>query len=299
MHYDEAVSVVGQFPQNAPSLIAQLKPSLRVHAKRVDSHNLRVGESRIGGHPDLPAGFEWPTWHARRNEFSKQGRKLVDKGTRHLDFVAQLRLSDLPLERFEGMPRTGMLHFFYDIEEQPWGYDPCDRGAWKVIYLPGDSHDLVATAPPREVHNLRLYPCRVAATPEWTLPDPVYLNHSDTDWDLEEYEALRTKLAGGSAWGDVKHRMFGHPDVVQNPMELECQLASSGVYVGDLEGYESERAKALKHGADDWRLLLQIDSDEDNPGWMWGDSGRIYYWIRQSQLRKLDFSDVWLVLQCF
>ena len=92
--------------------------------------------------------------------------------------------------------------------------------------------------------------------------------------------------------------MLGPAQNIQGEMELECQLASHGIYCGNSDGFESERAQRLREGAPDWRLLLQIDTDEDGPGWMWGDVGRIYFWIKQQDLRSLRFDDVWLILQC-
>ncbi len=47
------------------------------------------------------------------------------------------------------------------------------------------------------------------------------------------------------------------------------------------------------------QLLLQIDSDEKGLGTMWGDAGRVYYGIRQQDLQKRDFSNVWLILRCY
>ena len=47
-----------------------------------------------------------------------------------------------------------------------------------------------------------------------------------------------------------------------------------------------------------WRLLLQIDSDERGPGWMWGDAGTIYFWIREKDVAARQFDDVWLIFQC-
>ena len=41
----------------------------------------------------------------------------------------------------------------------------------------------------------------------------------------------------------------------------------------------------LKPNAKDWRLLLQIDSNEEN-NYMWGDSGRLYFWIRKVDLAE-------------
>jgi uncharacterized protein YwqG len=81
-------------------------------------------------------------------------------------------------------------------------------------------------------------------------------------------------------------------------MELECQLASNGIYCGGASCNQVEEAKALAAGASNWRLLLQIDTDEDGPGWMWGDVGRIYFWVKQQDVRSLRFDDAWLVLQC-
>jgi uncharacterized protein YwqG len=47
----------------------------------------------------------------------------------------------------------------------------------------------------------------------------------------------------------------------------------------------------------DWHLLLQVDS-EQAAGMMWGDVGRLYYWIRSKDLKAGNFDNVWLVLQC-
>jgi len=55
-------------------------------------------------------------------------------------------------------------------------------------------------------------------------------------------------------------------------LELECQLVTNGLYLGDLSGYKDPRRKELEPGADDWTLLIQIDSD-DKAKMMWGDGG--------------------------
>lgn len=80
-------------------------------------------------------------------------------------------------------------------------------------------------------------------------------------------------------------------------MELECQLVSNGVYCGDSEGYHSRRVAELAAGAGSWRLLLQLDSDDD-AGMMWGDLGSLYFWIREEDARNADFSNAWMILQC-
>jgi uncharacterized protein YwqG len=69
--------------------------------------------------------------------------------------------------------------------------------------------------------------------------------------------------------------------------------------MGNSSGYNDPRRPELEKGAADWQLLLQIDSDEKNLGVMWGDVGRVYFWIRRQDLGKRDFGNVWLILQCY
>jgi len=96
---------------------------------------------------------------------------------------------------------------------------------------------------------------------------------------------------------EIVHRLLGHPDPIQGDMQLECQLASNGIYVGDPAGYTDPRAAALRPRATEWRLLFQVDS-EDAADMMWGDVGRLYYWIRDADLRASNFDNCWMILQC-
>ena len=93
------------------------------------------------------------------------------------------------------------------------------------------------------------------------------------------------------------HQLLGHPREIQGEMQLECQLASNGVYCGNPEGYQNPLVRELEPGASQWTLLFQCDSD-DQAGWMWGDVGRLYFWITESDLISRRFDNVWMVLQC-
>lgn len=94
------------------------------------------------------------------------------------------------------------------------------------------------------------------------------------------------------------HQLLGLPHAIQgDAMELECQLASNGLYCGSETGYEDPRAHVLRSSAVDWRLLMQFDSD-DSVGTMWGDAGRLYFWVRNQDLAVRDFSKTWCILQC-
>ena len=50
--------------------------------------------------------------------------------------------------------------------------------------------------------------------------------------------------------------------------------------------------------APDWRLLLQVDSDE-RLGTQWGDAGSIYFLVRPDALERRAFERTWLIGQCY
>lgn len=248
-----------------------------------------LGESRFGGLPDVPLGFQWSRWDVpqRRDLFgavSRESRKNAP-----LDFIAQIRLSDLRAIDFDSpLPATGYLYFFYDMQSQPWGYDPVDARGSRVLYVADETTELARLDAPVGVTEGTSEPCALVFEPQWTLPH---------DWQGgDDYWELQGRLAGNS--DKTIHRILGHPQIIQNPMELECQLASHGIDCGTSSGYQSAEAQDLAEGAPDWRLLLQVDSDSQLD-WCWGDAGRIYYWIKEQDLARRKFDETWLILQCY
>jgi uncharacterized protein YwqG len=97
------------------------------------------------------------------------------------------------------------------------------------------------------------------------------------------------------------HHLLGYADPIQDGrMDLQCQLITHGLSLGHDSYFEDPRRLELERGASDWRLLLQIDTDAGDEGFgsMWGDAGRIYYWIQRQALEARSFDHCWLVLQC-
>lgn len=295
MTREEAIDLIRRSPfrHRIDEWAPLLRPSMTMHTTRVQLGDLAFGDSRIGGDPDLPEGFEWPRRRGR-TQSSVAGGKYEVISNPWLHFIAQIRVTDLPSHADrELLPATGTLYFFYDCEGQPWGFDPKDRGAARVIYIPGDPTKWVRGSQiPEQQAAITSYPSRIEFSPSWTLPGS--MSTDEAEWD--SWFELKEQLGDTRGW---RHRLLGHPDEVQNPMELECQLVSNGLNCGDAKGYDDPRRKQLEAGAADWQLLLQIDSDEEGPGWMWGDSGMIYFWIRKQELARADFDNIWLVLQCF
>ena len=101
--------------------------SIRLKAAYANE-DLPVGNSRFFGNPDVWEGFEWPA--------IEQDGELYD-----LTFMCQINCAEIaPYDRVGKLPRTGMLYFFYDLDEMPC--DPSDIKAAKVLYYDGDAGSL-------------------------------------------------------------------------------------------------------------------------------------------------------------
>ena len=268
----------------AADLEKLVEPSIRIRTEPADDQQLEVGVSKIGGAPDLPEATEWPRW---------KGAPLA--------FIAQLNMVDVAkYDLTGGLPQSGLLSFFYDARQETWGFDPNDRGSWQVLFFEGGQPVLRRTQPPADLpKESRFKQCKLAFSTELTLPPWESLNVEALDLTEKETDNYIELLERTSGEDGPIHRLLGHPEPIQNEMQLECQLTFHGLYTGNATSYQDPRRRELEKGATVWQLLLQIDSDEENAGMMWGDGGRLYFWIRKDDLKKRAFGNVWMVLQCY
>lgn len=283
----------------AEAIVGYVVPSIELSA--AVSATVPVGATKVGGVPDLPVEAPWP----RRSERVRRFPMQPVLGAIPLAFLAQVDLAEvaeaLPADE-NPLPASGLLSFFYDAHDQPWGYDPEDRRDFRVIYS-GPTEGLVPATPPEDLPEMcRFARQAVSLHRKPSLPG----DRSDelhalglTDEECEGYWAFCDARRNGPL-----HQLLGHPDAVQDAdMEVQCQLVSRGI---PLEAYwDPIRAgndppphlAALAEGAKGaWRLLLQLDSD-DGSGMLWGDAGMLYFWVTERGLGEKDFDDAWVVLQ--
>jgi uncharacterized protein YwqG len=191
-----------------------------------------------------------------------------------------------------------LLSFFYDAEQTTWGFDPKDSGSWRVMHS-SDLSSLERFELPASLPDYARYPaCKVEFVKTVTLPpwDSLFVEKLNlTETERDAYYDLLDNLHEETA-GPL-HQVGGHPATIQGEMQLECQLVSHGIYCGGVECYADPRRAELESGAEDWCLLLQIDSD-DNSEMMWGDVGMIYFWIQRQALEQQQFEKAWMILQC-
>lgn len=197
-----------------------------------------------------------------------------------------------------------MLSFFYDSEQSTWGFNPDDRGSATVFWFP-ELGELRRRELPDNLPSRGRFASRsVRFIPEWTVPDwphfdaepAVQARQVPIDADFDALARIKTQLAG-TAGTRTCHRLGGHPETVQGEMLDELALVDHGIYMGGLTEPKARSKVNLRAEAKRWRLLLQVDSDDDL-GTMWGDVGRIYFWIRDDHLADRSFDRSWLILQC-
>lgn len=283
--------------RHADLLGPALRRSIRVSAVPLDSlKDLETGASRLFVEPDLPPDLAWPAY---------QGTPMAP--------VAQINLADVAaFDEEQRMPKRGWLYFFHATEASPTitGHDPAHRPAWKAIHADVDVNllkrakwpDGLARSQPR---------CRVRFWKEWTLPslseEPQVLRGDDraSFYYRDLRDALTCRPEREPGW----HHLLGHANNVSGPMRPICALTAQGrAYTYDTD-LKSESAQALTAGADQWTLLLQVDLDglgmadippEEMPLMVFyghDSSDSLFFWIRNDDLARADFSNVWCIRQ--
>jgi uncharacterized protein YwqG len=294
-------------------ILELIKPSILIKTHSEQG----LGRSHFGGEPEIPPGFEMPTWDTapylrselqylqQNNRFNPDYQqtaianiqKLLEENTIYpLTYLGQIFLEELPeLGGIIHLPRTGILYFFYDLYNSPPGSRSSSRGGWRSIYV---------NTPPNRVENVTEYGdtqewfphCSLTFTPRWMFCVPEHkvnqLDHISDPELLIVRRELHDRFSIQTNWGGYsgEHRILGYPSTIQNEMERMCQLRFHGI---DEDG---EQLEEIESGVDDWQLLVQFDSD-DNVNWQFGDSGKLFFWIRKQDLEQQDFSNVWFDFQ--
>ena len=246
------------------------------------------GATRFGGVPDVPPGFEWP--------FFETATYCEDEvKPRPLAFLAQFNCAELaPFDRDGLLPHEGLLSFFYELGSQRWGFDPGDAGCARVFWFREPVSP--AAMPPELPEEFRLPAFGIGLTAEDALPHPedLFCGRSGPEWEALQQSAWDLLDDEGP---EDRSFLLGWPDIMQGCMTVECELVRRGHYTGS--GWETipevDRREASATSTQDWLLLMQLSSRDD---WMFGDCGRIYFYIRREDLAARHFDRVWLILQC-
>lgn len=252
------------------------------------------GGTRFGGVPDVPADFLWPTFETNTYD---------DDTVKHrpLSFLAQFNCAEFAgLDREGLLPQTGLLSFFYELDAQRWGFDPKDSGCARVYWF-ADTSALAPAAFPESLDaDFRLPMLSISAESAYSLPDWSDFARIEPHTTCAQWETMLADADGKAP--DACSRLLGWPNIIQNNMTLECALVTQGHYLGGLWDTvsEAEKAEAASRSVNEWRLLFQLDTvEQDDFELMFGDCGSIYFYIRKADLAERRFDRVWLILQCY
>ena len=222
-----------------------------------DEADMALGQSKIGGSPDLPMNWRLPTYEEKP-----------------LGFVAQVNLDEIPAQiRNPILPQTGILYFFSVFAWQLPDGDLHPDIDWEGYKIPNFSQvlywrgggELIRRPIPETLKTFK--PAKVTFLEMLSLPratdycrDVILRDMPWTEDEFNHFDELGFDLAFlmSQQIGRIpKHKLLGYADVIQS----RC------VDVG-------------------WRLLCQIDSDyhQLHTDMMWGDGGMIYFMIEIDKL---------------
>ena len=285
----------------AAALQDSLRYSIRMHTTLANDDDLELGATKIGGQPDLPPDMQWPKWRGAP-----------------LNFLAQIRLADLAAYDPDGeLPHEGMLSFFFDYTNWAKPGREAESSLATVLYVPEGAPlqrllwpealptreryaPLAVTSFARELtapESDGPFIERLGYSPQWLyLPDELLPDGS--------YEEAVIARRTGDLMLDINkflhdtydssglvHRLLGYGDGIQGGIEYDWQRIAKAIT-------ESESALPAFSAIQeiDWRLLLQVDSDEN--GMTWGDVGRIYFGLPRQAFAARDFNQIIAELQC-
>lgn len=257
----------------------------------------KLGATRFGGQPDVPADFVWPAYEGESYDNVVKDRPLT--------FLAQFNCAELA--RFDTehlLPDHGLLSFFYETDTQCWGYDPKDKGCARVYWFEDISALAAADFPADMEDDFKFPMVRIKMDSKYSYPS--WQDFSEAFPDEEDYDAF------DSAWAERmeedpegmenRSQLLGWPFIIQNSMFAECDLVTQGYYLGNGWGKIPKEIRRRAEGSarDRWLLLFQLDTVECG-GFelMFGDCGHIYFYITKEDLAARRFDRIWLVLQCY
>lgn len=239
-------------------LIQTRKPFIRVRSQ--DARKTKPWQSKVGGQPYLPKHSAWPT--------APDGRELF--------FLAQINFAEAP--RLEPFPSKGILQFFIN-DDDLYGMDFEDGenpDTFRVLFHPEiiENESQLHSKLPATAWDEALLPHH---------PDECY----PLTFELGEEVVPITDYQFYQHFGSDFFRQFGEKewDVMG---ELEKSVRAQGHKIG---GYAYFTQDDPRRPEDPMLLLLQLDSDE-RMDLMWGDMGVGHFFIREKDLRALDFSRV-------
>ncbi len=236
--------------------------------------------STTGGLPPEGLKFEWPQCDGRS-----------------LSLIATFYLDELPT--LHGwLPSDGVLLFFYDLEEQPWGDDSAESDGWKVLWVADTSKGNPAVCErPQNLKDGFVFRSRpLSFGLVETLPfidHPLFEEVESSDSLMDELEERIEDGEGGPSCGHIGG-YSGAADGALYAFRCRQQLRGENpmlAYEANLEEIQAAESEMC--------LLFEYEMDEresEEAPEIFG-SRNLSFWAFKADVRQQDFSKVWLRLE--
>ncbi len=253
-----------------------LKPKIKheLRFKTIPNAHIDIGVSKFGGLPDLPKNINWPK----------------DNNGNYLDFLAQINLHEIyKTHNIPDLPKSGILYFFY-VYDQNALMATSTENKFKILYVNNTETISQTTKPNERLSNFTS--CSLSSYKSVSLPD------TESDIICQLLNKKEQFIYSLITYPEVNHKLLGYSNNIQSEMGLDCELMVKDIVFSTYKTYSKTEQLKIQHNALDWVLLLQIDSD-CNTNMMWGDTGRLYFWIKKQDLKKHNFNNCCLILQYY
>lgn len=251
------------------------RPAIHITAQK---GNPSLFQSKFGGSPYLPLTSEHPK----------------DENGRPMMLLAQLNFEELP--PLSHLPKKGILQFFISYEDDVYGLDFDDQTSQK---------------------NFRtVFHSEVVADESLLVTDFTYLNDISREFvpfegeyelsfqvkqePISMFDYRFEKLTSGVLDLDEKVEVNG--ETVDLWDVCADTLLGNGHKIGGFPYFTQSDPREMEDRYPDYEiLLLQIDTDYDQGKGteiMWGDAGVANFFIKEEDLRNLDFSKVMYNWDC-
>ena len=265
---------IGEYGLDAyrDAILATVRPAIYLGLGEAGQGS--VGQSRIGGFPDLPDSIPWP-------EDPVLGRLR--------SFILQINLAELPAFPENPLPRAGMLYLFLDENE-----DDADQ---LVLYTGGEP--LRPRQPEADAQFITDWYDDLAAhrltfelgpdIPRWATEDYYALIEAGIDDEEDALGDVGRALSDGSVG-----KLLGHAGGIGHDPREDAYVVRE-VNAEWLYDY-ARRGELDMAGAARWTNLLTVDSI-DEAGLMFGDVGYLQLLVHEDDLRREELSRVYVNLE--
>jgi hypothetical protein len=241
------------FESIADRVAAASLPTVLVGRRVLERAPPALGTSRLGGHPDLPAGAPWPRCSGQAQTF-----------------LGQVRLSDLSTDAEPLRAHDGVLLFFTHVRMESPGYGLWAGRCTSVLHaLEGAA--LTRKRPPRGSRLLRLRPAEMRFRMRPEIPD-MDANVNRVAAPLSDIRLSGREIEG---WWGLEQALHRRPTLLQHRLLGHTRSPNGGSSCW-------ERTQR-RRGA--WRHLFTIGLDY-RIGFEVADGGRLQIAIPPGDLRS-------------